>query len=75
MRLPSKIISFRESSLNKFPILLSKINERDWSPCELYEQTKGHFEGFEDYIDTLDALFAINKITFDWENGRITNVI
>lgn len=75
MRLPSKIISFKESTLNKFPVLLRKVDERDWSPCELYEQTKRYFEGIEDYIDTLDGLFAMNKITFDWENGRITNVI
>lgn len=75
MRLPSKVTSFKESSLSKFPILIDKINENDVSPYYLYEETKKHFENVEDFIDALDYLYALNKISFSNENGRITNVI
>lgn len=75
MRLPSKVTSFKESSLSKFPVLLDKLNKSDLSPFELYEETKKYFENIKDFIDTLDYLYALNKISFDKENGRIANVI
>lgn len=75
MRLPSKVTSFKESSLSRFPILISKLSKNDISPYELYEATCKHFENIEDFIDTLDYLYAIGKISFDKENGRIANVI
>ncbi len=75
MRLPNKITSYKESVLSKFPILLNKIIKNDLSPYELYEETKKYFDNIEDYIDTLDYLFALNKISFDKENRRITNAI
>lgn len=75
MRLPSKVTSFKESSLSKFPVLLETINKTDLSTYELYEETKKHFESIEDFIETLDYLYALNKITFEKEGGRITNVI
>ncbi|GAY78699.1 hypothetical protein NBRC111894_4253 [Sporolactobacillus inulinus] len=45
------------------------------SPYELYEDLKKHFDNIEDFIETLDYLYALNKIFFETENGRITNVI
>lgn len=75
MRLPSKVTSFKESSLSKFPVLLDKLNKNDLSPYELYEETKKYFENIEDFIDALDYLYALNKISFDKESGRIANVI
>ena len=75
MRLPSKVTSFKESSLSRFPLLMSRMEKNDVSPYELYEETSKHFETIEDFIDTLDFLYAIGKISFDKENGRITNVI
>jgi|LSQX01.3.fsa_nt_gb hypothetical protein len=75
MRLPSKVTSFKESSLSKFPSLLDAINKNDLSPYELYEVTKECFENIEDFIETLDYLYALNKISFEKENGRIMNVI
>ncbi|MEA5024109.1 hypothetical protein SDC9_41891 [bioreactor metagenome] len=71
MRLPSKITSFKESSLSKFPALLESINKNNLSSYELYEETKKYFESIEDFIEALDYLYALNKISF--ENGRIIN--
>ncbi|WP_373865448.1 ABC-three component system middle component 7 [Sporolactobacillus inulinus] len=75
MRLPSKVTSYKESSLSKFPVILETINKNSMSPYELYEDLKKHFDNIEDFIETLDYLYALNKIFFETENGRITNVI
>lgn len=75
MRLPSKITSYKESSLSKFPFLLDKLNEDGLSVYELYEVTNKNFKNIEEFIDTLDYLFALRKIEFDRESGRITYVI
>ena len=74
MKLPSKVISFKESSLSKFSLLLNKINEKKLSPHDLYEETKKYFENVEDFIETLDYLYALNKIYFETENGEVINV-
>lgn len=75
MRLPSKITSYKESSLSKFPFLLDKLNEDGLSVYELYEVTNKNFKSIEEFIDSLDYLFALRKIEFDRESGRITYVI
>lgn len=75
MRLPSKITSYKESSLSKFPFLLDKLNEDGLSVYELYEVTNKNFKSIEEFIDTLDYLFALRKIESDRESGRITYVI
>ncbi len=75
MRLPSKITSYKESSLSKFPFLLDKLNEDGLSVYELYKVTNKNFKNIEEFIDTLDYLFALRKIEFDRESGRITYVI
>ena len=75
MKLPNKITSFKESSLSKFPIILECIQERDRTPLELYVKTKRNFESISDYIETLDYLFALNRISLNPDTGRTTYVI
>lgn len=73
MRFPSKVTSFKESSISKFSLLLNILYEESISPYELYEQTKNKFGSIEEFIDALDCLYALDKITLDVETGRITN--
>ncbi|MCR0408479.1 hypothetical protein MKD14_06185 [[Clostridium] innocuum] len=75
MRLPSKVTSYKESSLSKFAFLLDKINENSLSIYELYEVTKMNFKNIDEFIDVLDCLYALNKIDFDIEREVIVNVI
>lgn len=74
MRLPSKVTSYRESILRNFPVVLATLSENEISPLELYLKIKKHFLTVEDYIDTLDCLYALNKIVLDDKTGRLQYV-
>ena len=65
MKLPSKITSYRESVLSKFPLILAALQHSDIGIFALYEVTGKHFKDIEEFMDTLDCLFAIHKIIYD----------
>lgn len=67
MRLPSKITSYRESVISKFPPILSVLQNSDMGVLALYESTMKYFSGIEDYLDTLDCLFALRRVRYDAE--------
>ena len=67
MKLPSKIISYKESVLSKFPPILVVLQNADTGVLTLYESTMKYFSGIEEYLDTLDCLFALNKVKYDAE--------
>lgn len=69
MKLPSKIISYRESVLSKFAPILDIIQSGDIGIFSLYETTERYFYNIEEFIDTLDCLFALHKISYDAEQG------
>ncbi|MBP5789523.1 MAG: hypothetical protein J6W29_04740 [Neisseriaceae bacterium] len=65
MRLPSKVTSYNESVLSKFPIILKILSEYDKTPLDLYSETKEYFNDIPEYMDTLDCLFALGEIVFN----------
>lgn len=67
MRLPSKITSYGESVISKFPPILSVLQEDDTGVFALYEATMKYFSGVEEFMDTLDCLFALRRVRFDAE--------
>lgn len=67
MKLPSKVISYKESSLYKFPFVLGALQNVDMPVKTLYIETKKHWESVEDFIDVLDCLFALQRIAYDSE--------
>lgn len=67
MKLPSKITSYKESVLNKFPPILSALQGADTGLFALYEATMDHFSNIEEFLDTLDCLYALHKVTYDTE--------
>lgn len=67
MKLPSKITSYRESTLSKFPILLGELKKSNMGIWALYKTTEKHFDNIEDFLDTLDCLFALQKVRFNVE--------
>jgi len=75
MKLPNKITSYKESRLSKFPTILESIQDRDMTPLELYTKTEKCFDSFSAFIETLDCLFALNKISLNPDTGRVTYVI
>ncbi len=64
MKFPSKFISYKNSSISKFPILLLELEECDLSVQELYSKIKSKIQNIQEYIDILDCLFLLGKITF-----------
>lgn len=67
MRLPSKITSYSESAISKFPPVLSILQDADSGIFALYEATMKHFSGIEEFMDTLDCLFALQRVRYDAE--------
>ncbi len=69
MKLPSKAISYNESILSKLPLLLGIIKKGDIQLKTLYLLTRKSFDDIEEYIDTLDCLYALKVIQFKEESG------
>ena len=75
MRLPSKITSYRESVISKFSPVLSALQESDIEIFALYKTTMKYFSSIEEFMDTLDCLFALQKIKYDEEREVLCYVI
>ena len=63
MKLPSKIISYNESNISKFVPVIQILIENDENVFSLYQKTMKYFNSVEEYIDTLNCLFALKKVT------------
>lgn len=74
MKLPSKITSYKESVLSKFSPILSVLQNTDMGVFALYETTMKHFNDIEEFLDALDCLFALHKITYDVEHEVLSYV-
>lgn len=66
MKLPSKVTAYKDSTISKFPIVLTKIQQNDYPISILFEELKGLIT-IEDYIDVLDSLFILGQITLEKE--------
>ena len=75
MQLPNKLYSYNYSVLSKFPILLKSLQKGDVQVLSLFMSNQDKFESINDFIETLDALYALRKIDNDDEKGVIHFVI
>lgn len=63
MKLPSKVTPYKESSIAKFPAVLSILEDADMSSSELFSRLKkSKVKDIEEYVEILDALYALGKI-------------
>lgn len=69
MKLPNKVTSYQESTLNNFLPILNLLNKSDMSIYELYEKTEYQYTSLTEYIDVLDCLFALNRIEYLDDKG------
>ncbi len=74
MKLPNKIFSYSQSVLSKFIPIIESLKISDETVVSLYEKTQRYFDNIEDYIDTLDCLYALNKIILS-EKGELHYVV
>lgn len=76
MLLPSKVCSYNESILSKFPILLKELKEKPHTVKDLYLKTSENLS-FDicEFIEILDCLYALEKIEYDKEMEVLKYVI
>ncbi len=65
MFLPNKTIPFSDSVIARFSIILDSLKDKNQNIHSLYKKNKKNFYIVQDYIETLDCLFALNIIDFD----------
>lgn len=72
MLVPNKTISLNESCLYRATQLLSKMKD-NMTVNELYLSEKKSFNDMSDFIDVLDLLYVLGKISFNKEGTVIKN--
>lgn len=71
MRLPNKVLTYKESILSKFPVILSVVKTTDITPVFLYKKVKSQFEDIGEFLETMDCLYALGKIELEESRGII----
>lgn len=69
MKLPNKVISYKECTLSRFPIILAEMKEHDVSPVQLYQRVRSKVDDIGEFIDILDCLYALRKIELHSDKG------
>lgn len=72
MLLPNKTISYKESVFILFPIILATIKSHARiNIIDLYKSVKKDCKSIIQFTQSLDCLYALNKIKFNFETGEI----
>lgn len=71
MLLPNKVVSYQESVISIFSLILRELCVCDVSPSELFYKIRSNEIDITRYIDALDSLFALGKIIYSEESGCI----
>ena len=74
MILPSKVTSYRNSVLAKFPLVLAPLTQERLSPLALYGKVKSQVDAVGEFMEILDCLFALGKVELDEESGALRYV-
>ena len=74
MLLPSKITTFQESVLSKFPCVLSAFTQESKSISALLDIVSANVKDIVEYLDVLDCLYALGKIDYNPETRLIDYV-
>ena len=77
MIFPNKLFSYNESVISKFPIILEIVEEQPITVSALYLRVSDRVSGAGEFIEALDALYALNAIDYDDNKGALVyaNVI
>lgn len=62
MRFPSKVTSYKDSIIVKFPIVLSILESADMHPVDLYAKVRSKVNDVGEFLEILDCLFALGSI-------------
>jgi len=75
MQLPNKLFSYNESIISKFPLVLSALQKEPQTVGSLYVKMQKHISSINEFIEVLDALFALNRIIYDEEREVLYYVV
>lgn len=71
--MPNKVTSYKESSLSKFPVVLSLLEKSDLTPSELYVKVKkDKIQNITEFVEVIVCLYAMKKIEM---NGEILHYV
>lgn len=62
MKYPSKVTTYKESSLALFPVILGYLEKEPMTPGKLYKKMKSKASSILEFMEILDGLYALNKI-------------
>ncbi|MGN1356342.1 MAG: ABC-three component system middle component 7 [Succinivibrionaceae bacterium] len=63
MKIPSKVTSYKESTISKFPIVLAILKKSDMTPADLYIKVKKNkIQDITEFVEVLECLYVLNKI-------------
>ncbi|MFI0430673.1 ABC-three component system middle component 7 [Mariniflexile sp. HMF6888] len=71
---PNKNIRFEESIIYKMISILEERKKLIINIHELYNETKNKFKNTDEFIVSLDVLYALDMINVDFENENIEYV-
>lgn len=73
MLLPNKVIRYEESVISKFPAVLQNlIDNNPRNVKDLFNDCKNNFSSANIFVQTLDCLYAMNKIDFNFKTGDVS---
>lgn len=65
MILPSKIFSYKQSIFPKMILIIKELQSGECGVLDLYKQVRQQFDGVDEYMETLDCLYAIGRVEID----------
>ena len=74
MRLPSKIISYKESVFPAVTLLITLLKQQDLSVLDVCLRAKERAVNISESFQALDVLFALGKISFDTKKEALRYV-
>lgn len=68
MKMPNKVTLYKESSIAKFPVVLSLLEKKDMTPSELFSKVKKNkIQNIDEFVEIIDCLYAMHKIELNGE--------
>lgn len=62
MRFPSKVTTYNDSIMAKFPLVFKELSNEDLTPDNLYSKIKNKVNGISEFMEIIVSLYALNEI-------------
>jgi len=62
MRFPSKVTSYNDSIIAKFPLVIKELSVEDLTPENLYSKIKSKLNGISEFMEIIVCLYTLKKV-------------